>query len=60
MTIKVKPLGIIERFNGIDVQQSRLYINKNFEKVETHNFPIPMLSDASYNRTIETSVPLNK
>ena len=26
MTIKVKPLGIIDRFNGVDVEQSSDYI----------------------------------
>ena len=26
MTIRVKPLGVIERFNGVDVQQTDLYI----------------------------------
>ena len=26
MTIKVKPLGIIDRFNGVDVKQTQQYI----------------------------------
>ena len=73
MTIKVKPLGIINRFNGIDVEQSRQYIKlsnatyinkiletKSFKSEATHNLPLPMSNDSAYNRTIESSVPLDK
>ena len=29
MTIKVKPLGVIERFNGVDIHQMQHYIKLN-------------------------------
>ena len=71
MTIKLKPLGIISRFNGIDVTQTRDYIKISnttyFSKIledklqpttPSHTYPIPMNSDPAYNRRIEEAVPL--
>lgn len=71
MTIKLKPLGIISRFNGIDVTQTRDYIKISnatyFDKIledklqptaPSHTYPIPMNSDPAYNRRIEDAVPL--
>ena len=65
MTIKVKPLGIIERFNGVDVEQSRDFIklsnatyinkicqNKDLTSEHTNHAPLPMSDDTKYNRTI--------
>ena len=71
MTINVKSLGTISRFNGIDVEQkreyikiyNRTYIEKMFAKHDwirtepnhIHNFPTPMISDPSYQRKLETT-----
>ena len=62
MTIKVKPLGVIARFNGFDVHQIRHYIKLNnatyLKKIfsdkkcidsPTHNLPLPMSDDKAYN-----------
>ena len=69
MTVRIKHLGQIDRFNGIDVLQSRhfiklfnkTYINKilerhdwiRSEKHEMHTFPLPMRSDNSFQRLLE-------
>ena len=71
MTIKVKPLGIISRFNGVDVHQTQHYIKVNnatyLKKIladkkctdaPTHNLPLPMSEDSNYNRLIESAIPL--
>ena len=70
MTIVVKELGLIDRFNGVDVLQSRHFIklyNKTYiEKIllrhqwihdepnHDHNFPLPMISDNAYQHRLET------
>ena len=60
MTIKVKPLEMIDRFNGVDVQQTRNYIklhnatyiknilhNKNILVDHDTHVPIPMYDDST-------------
>jgi hypothetical protein len=70
MTIVVKQLGMIDRFNGVNVLQMQNYIkiyNKTYiekilirhdwihnEKKHHHLFPTPMLSDNTYQRNLET------
>ena len=44
---------------------NRTYINKileakSFEEIETNNLPLTISNDVSYNRTIETAIPLEK
>lgn len=71
MTIKVKPLGIIERFNGVDILQTRHYvkvsnqtyltkilIDKKVQMDTSHYLPLPMSEDSKYNRSIEEATPL--
>jgi hypothetical protein len=69
MTITVKQLGTIDRFNGVDVLQTQDYVklcNKTFiekimsrhdwihtEKKHMHKFPIPMKPDSTYQRALE-------
>jgi deoxyuridine 5'-triphosphate nucleotidohydrolase len=69
MTIDVKELGLISRFNGVDVQQSRQYIkiyNKTYiNKILVRHpwinndehfdpiFPLPMISDNHYLHKLE-------
>ena len=72
MTIDVKELGLISRFNGMDIEQTRhyiklsnaLYINKILKNHQWINdekpsamFPIPMKSDSAYLHSIETAEP---
>ena len=73
MTIKEKPLGIIERFNGVDVQHTRNYIKLNNKtyikkilkdkniilKHEIH-VSISISDDSEYNRTIESEIALEQ
>lgn len=75
MTIDVKELGLISRFNGIDVHQTRHYIKiynqtyiekilKNHpwlhqEKPAAH-FLLPMRADNDYIRTLEEATPLTE
>ena len=70
MTIEVKELGLIDRFNGVDIMQTRHYIklyNKTYiEKIllrhpwiheePSHDslFPIPMQADSAYQRKLES------
>ena len=75
MTIEVKELGIISRFNGIDVDQTRDYIKLSnatyIDKIlrnhpwilEEHppaTFPIPMRSDTAYTRSLEEAEALSE
>ena len=75
MTIDVKELGLISRFNGMDIQQTRHYIKlsnalyldkimKNHpwlqDEKPTAAFPIPMRSDSAYLHTIETAEPFQQ
>ena len=72
MTIKVKPLGIIERFNGVDISQTKQYIKlsnrtyiekilegKNINDNTSHLNPIPMNENPTYIKDIETTTPLD-
>jgi len=75
MTIEVKELGIISRFNGIDVDQTRDYIKLSnatyIDKIlrnhpwilEEHppaTFPIPMRSDTAYICSLEEAEALSE
>jgi deoxyuridine 5'-triphosphate nucleotidohydrolase len=70
MTIDVKDLGQISRFNGVDVLQTRdyvklynkVYINKMLlrhewieKEVPLQQYPIPMQTDSSYQRSLENA-----
>ena len=72
MTIDVKELGLISRFNGVDVTQTRHYIKLSnavyIEKILRNHpwilkehppalFPLPMRSDNTYVRSLETATP---
>jgi dUTP pyrophosphatase len=73
MTIDVKQLGLISRFNGVDILQSRHYVklyNKTYiEKIAAKhpwlqdepplsaNKPIPMNPDPKYQRKLEQAEP---
>ena len=75
MTIDVKELGLISRFNGVDVHQTRHYIKiynetyidkilknhpwLNTKKPSAH-FPLPMRADNDYIRTLEEAEPLTE
>ena len=71
MTIKVKPPGIIERFNGVDIQtkyyikvNNATYINKiwydnKHTAIPLHNLPLPMSEDPKYNKAIEVAIPMD-
>ena len=70
MTISVKELGEISRFNGIDIQQTRYYVkisNKTYinKMLQKHSWihnekpitvKIPMKSDSSYQRQLEQHI----
>jgi hypothetical protein len=74
MSIKIKELGLIERFNGVDIKQTKNYIklyNKTYiEKLVSNHpwlqtdlhtiadFPIPMHADPKYQHTLEQYTPL--
>lgn len=75
MSIKVKKLGLISRFNGVDIEQTRDYIkvfNKTYiekfclnhtwlaDTVPPALFATPMKSDNSYIRKLEESEPLSE
>ena len=73
MTIKVKPLGIIERFNGVEISQTRHYIklsnatyinkitsDKYLDHLPSHQLPIPMSDNTEFNKHIEASVPVEQ
>ena len=75
MTISVKHLGLITRYNGVDVEQRRefiklhsaTYINKIIDQHQwlkddntpMHRFPLPMNPDNSYQHKLETATPLS-
>ena len=68
MTIQIKNLGLLTRFNGIDILQAKQYIklfNKTYiEKISSHHhwlaeehtpmheFPIPMNAENDYKREL--------
>ena len=75
MTIDVKELGLISRFNGVDVEQTRYYIKlsnevylnkifKNHPWLESEtpvgDFPIPMRTDNTYLHDLESAEPLSE
>ena len=74
MTIDITKLGMISRFNGVDVEQTRHYIKlynstyikkilKNHSWIHTEHpsalFPMPMRTDTEYQRNLETAKPLS-
>jgi len=71
MTIKIKHLGVITRFNSVDITQTRNYIkisnntyfnkildNKHQPKQPTNAYSLPMNPDPAFNRIIEESTSL--
>ena len=76
MTIKIKNLGLLSRFNSIDILQTKHYLklyNKTYinkfsshnkwlheEVKQMHEFPLPMNTEHNYKRKIETSEPLTE
>ena len=75
MSIKIKELGQISRYNGVDVQQTKDYIkiynNTYIEKIMANHpwlhqptnlgkFPIPMNPDPKYHHEMETATPLTE
>ena len=72
MTIDVKPLGVISRFNGVDIHQTKQFVkisnetyidkilqDKTWEPLNHSKAPIPMRDDSDYNRLIENDTPLS-
>ena len=72
MSIEIKYLGLLTRFNGVDIDQtqkyikisSTTYINKVLSEhdwIDTnkpcHTFPIPITAEASYSRSLEQASP---
>ena len=73
MSVQIKYLGLLTRFNGVDVEQTRDYIkiynttylrkilqgHKNWfnKKMHCHTFPMPMKSENSFAKTLESAVP---
>ena len=73
MSVQIKYLGLLTRYNGVDVNQTReyihiynsTYINKilaghsSWFKKQTpcHTFPIPMKSESSYIKHLEQAIP---
>ena len=71
MIIKIKHLGVITWFNGVDVQQTRNYIKMNnatyikkivqdkiLPTVSQHTHPLLMNPDPAFNCSIEEATPL--
>ena len=71
MIIKIKHLGVITWFNGVDVQQTRNYIKMNnatyikkivqdkiLPTVSQHTHPLLMNPDPAFNCSIEEVTPL--
>jgi hypothetical protein len=69
MRIEVKHLGIIDRFNGMDIQQSRYFIKLSCEKYlqkmlkghkeiikQVPTNPVPLPADSTYIRNLETAI----
>jgi len=68
MRIEVKHLGLIERFNGMDVHQTRYYVKITCEKylqkmIKGHDdllkhvpaHPVPLPADSAYLKNLETA-----
>ncbi len=76
MTIEVKKLGLITRFNGVDITQTRdyvkisnaVYIDKilaNHPWLTTESFPVTafplhMRAESTYQRKLETAAPMDE
>jgi dUTPase len=73
MSIKIKELGLIDRYNGVDIQQTKHYIkvyNRTYiNKIESNHpwlkhetplseFPVPMNPDPKYHKQLESYKPL--
>ena len=74
MTIDVKELGVVQRYNGVDIQQTREYIklhNTTYidkliathqwlqnDDTPVHAFPLPMNPDVKYQHKLEQAEPL--
>ena len=75
MTIEIKPLGIINIFNGVDIAQTRYFIkvyNRRYiEKIlrdknwldtsipANNRKYIPMHNSTEYNKNIEMEIPIS-
>ncbi len=73
LRIQVKNLGIIDRFNGIDIVQTQHYVKLSCEKYlrkmlkmhhwhgenSTSNLPLPMAADSTSITALEDTVPPN-
>lgn len=72
LTIEIKDLGMLDRYNGVDITQSRDYIklsNATYMKrvlegrewllddPHISNLPIPMHSENEYSRKLENAIP---
>lgn len=72
MTIDIKDLGIITRFNGLDVTQTKAFtkisnatyiqkiINEHptmFDNYQPSNHPLPVNDDKTFIKTMETAKP---
>jgi hypothetical protein len=68
MANELNELGIIKRFNGLDILQTRHYIkisaqtyihkiveHHGWQHVKTANLPLPMRNDSTYQATLELS-----
>ena len=69
LQVPLNDLGLIKKFNGVNILQSRHYIKVSCEDyltkiLETHawtnlmaaNLPVPMRSDTVYQRQLETAI----
>ena len=73
MRIEVKHLGTIDRFNGVDVHQTRYYVKITCEKylykmIKAHDWllktaaplnPVPLPADSAYIKKLESAVVPN-
>lgn len=66
--VPLNDLGIIRRFNGVNIQQTKWYIKISCEEylmkilmqhewlqLKASNLPVPMRSDSKYQRELETA-----
>lgn len=74
MSIEVKMLGLIERFNGMDISQTKWYVKlsnrtyirkilENKQHILTskyHTYPLPMHVDSEFAKQIEMDEPLSE
>jgi hypothetical protein len=71
MSVNIKYLGLLTRFNGVDVEQTQDYIkiyNNTYikkilaghktwlQKMHCHNFPIPMRSENEFSKRLEQAI----